>query len=50
MNHSELKKKALQRKNVQLAYDALEPEFSLLRELLKAEQKVRSSQTEVTKK
>ena len=50
MNHSELKKKALQKKNVQLAYDALEPEFSLLRELLKARQKAGLSQAEIAER
>ncbi|WP_339136689.1 MAG: hypothetical protein WGN25_02225 [Candidatus Electrothrix sp. GW3-4] len=50
MNHSELKKKALQKKNVQLAYDALEPEFSLLRELLKAKRKAGLSQAEIAER
>ncbi|RWX51733.1 helix-turn-helix protein [Candidatus Electrothrix marina] len=50
MNHSELKKKALQKKNVQLAYDALEPEFSLLRELLQARQKAGLSQAEIAER
>ena len=30
MKHSELRKKALKKKNVKAIYDALEPEFSLL--------------------
>ena len=50
MTHAELKKKALKRKNVKAAYDALEPEFSLLRELLKARQKVGVSQAEIAKR
>ena len=47
MKHSELKAKALKKKNVKAAYEALEPEFSLLRELLKARQKAGLSQAEV---
>ncbi len=50
MTHTELKKKALKRKNVKFIYDALEPEFSLLRELLKARQKVGISQAEIAKR
>ena len=38
MDHSELKEKALKKKSVKAAYEALETEFSLLRELLKARQ------------
>jgi ribosome-binding protein aMBF1 (putative translation factor) len=47
MTHSELREKALKRKNVKLEYDALEPEFSLLRELLKARQKAGLSQADI---
>ncbi len=47
MTHSELKAKALKKKNVQIAYEALEPEFSLLGELLKARQEAGLSQAEV---
>ena len=50
MNHSELKKKAFQKKKVKSAYDALEPEFSLLRELLKARQKAGLSQAEIAER
>jgi len=50
MKHYELKKKALKIKNVKAAYDALEPEFSLLRELLKARQNAGLSQAEVAKR
>ncbi|MCI5150238.1 MAG: XRE family transcriptional regulator [Candidatus Electrothrix sp. MAN1_4] len=50
MNHSELKKKALQKKNVKLAYDALEPEFTLLRELLQARHKAGLSQAEIAER
>lgn len=47
MNHSELKEKALKKKNVRAIYEALEPEFSLLRELLNARQKAGVSQAEI---
>ena len=36
MKHSELKKEALKRKKVKIACKALEPDFSLLRDFLKA--------------
>jgi hypothetical protein len=38
MNHSELKQKALENIMVKDVYEALEPEFSLLHEILKARQ------------
>ena len=47
MKHSELKKKALKKKNVKTIYEELEPEFSLLRELLNARQKAGVSQAEI---
>jgi len=47
MKHSELKEKALKKKNVKTIYEALEPEFSLLRELLNARQKAGVSQAEI---
>ncbi len=47
MTHSELKEKALQRKKVKKEYEALEPEFSLLRELLQARRNAGLSQAEV---
>ena len=47
MTHSELKKKALKRKKVKAEYEALEPEFKLLREMLKARQKAGLSQAEI---
>ena len=49
MNHSELKEKALKNKNVKAMYDSVEPEFSLLRELLKARKNAGKSQAEVAK-
>ncbi len=36
MSHSQLKEKALKNKAVKEKYDALKPEFDLLREMLKA--------------
>jgi transcriptional regulator with XRE-family HTH domain len=50
MTHSELKAKALKRKKVKEEYDALEPEFSLLHELLKARQQAGMSQAEIAEK
>ena len=50
MKHSELKKKALKKKGVKATYEALEPEFSLLRELLKARQKAGLSQAEIAER
>lgn len=47
MKHSELKEKALNKKNVRTIYEALEPEFSLLHELLNARQKAGVSQAEI---
>jgi transcriptional regulator with XRE-family HTH domain len=50
MKHSELKEKALKKKNVKAAYEALEPEFSLLGELLKARQEAGLSQAEIAER
>ena len=50
MTHSELKEKALKRKNVKAEYEALEPEFNLLREMLKARQKAGLSQAEIAER
>ena len=50
MAHSDLKEKALKRKGVKKTYDALEPEFMLLRELLQARRKAGMSQADVAKK
>ncbi|MEA1921089.1 MAG: transcriptional regulator [Pseudomonadota bacterium] len=50
MKHSELKEKALKNKTVQVIYDALEPEFSLLRDLLNARQKTGISQAEIAER
>lgn len=48
MNHSELKKRALANKKVKEAYDALEPECSLLHEMLRACQSAGLSKAEIT--
>ncbi len=50
MTYSELKKKALQNAGVKAEYDALEPEFSLLRQMLKARQTQGLSQVEVARR
>ena len=48
MNHSELKEKALKQKSVKV--EALEPEFSLLQEMLKARQDAGMSQADVAER
>ena len=50
MTHIELKEKALKRKKVKAEYDFLEPEFSLLHEILQARQKAGLSQAEIADK
>lgn len=50
MSHSELREKALKKKGVKAAYDAMEPEFTLLRELLQARQNAGLSQAEIAEK
>lgn len=50
MSHSDLREKALKKKGVKAAYDAMEPEFTLLRELLQARQKAGLSQAEIAEK
>ncbi len=50
MSHSELREKALKKKGVKADYDALEPEFKLLRELLKARQHAGLSQADIAEK
>ncbi len=47
MTHTKLKEKALKRKKVKAEYEALEPEFSLLHELLRARQNSGLSQAEI---
>jgi transcriptional regulator with XRE-family HTH domain len=50
MKHNDLKKKALNNSAVRDEYDSLEPEFTLLREILKARQEQGLSQAEVAKR
>ncbi len=50
MTHEELKAKALSRKDVKTEYDALKPEFTLLRSMLKARQEAGLSQAEIAKR
>jgi len=50
MIHKELKNKALKKLSVQKEYDRLEPEFSLLREMLRARNKAGLSQAQVAEK
>lgn len=47
MTHDELKAKALNREGVKAEYDALEPEFILLREMLLVRQEAGLSQAEI---
>ncbi len=50
MKHSELKEKALKRKDVKAEYKVLEPEFTILQELLQARQKAGLSQAEIAER
>jgi len=50
MNHSQLKKKALGKKSVREEYKALEPEFNLLREMLKARNDAGLSQADIAER
>ena len=47
MNHAELKEKALSNNETLAAYDSMEAEFSLLRQMLKARQRAGMSQADV---
>ena len=47
MNHSELKTEALSNPKVKAAYDEMAPEFTLLRQMLRARQKAGLSQADV---
>jgi transcriptional regulator with XRE-family HTH domain len=47
MKHTELKKKALSDSKVRSAYEGMEAEFSLLRQMLKARNKAGLTQAEV---
>ncbi|MDE0158052.1 MAG: hypothetical protein OXS28_20935 [Gammaproteobacteria bacterium] len=48
MKHEQLKLKALSDPDVKAEYDALKPEFALLRERLSAREKTGLSQEEIT--
>jgi len=50
MNHSQLKEKALKKQSVLKEYEALAPEFNLLREMLKARNDAGLSQAEVAER
>lgn len=50
MSHDELKRKALSKKGVKAEYEALEPEFTLLKGLLAARKKAGLSQAEIAKR
>jgi len=50
MKHNELRAKVLSNTKVQAAYDEMVPEFSLLRQMLKARQKAGLSQAEVAER
>ncbi|MEW6702583.1 MAG: helix-turn-helix transcriptional regulator [Bacteroidota bacterium] len=50
MTHNELKNKALKRPPVQKEYKRLEPEFTLLREMLRARNKAGLSQAQIAEK
>lgn len=47
MKHEQLKFKALSDQHVKAEYDALDPEFALLREMLSAREKTGLSQEEI---
>jgi transcriptional regulator with XRE-family HTH domain len=50
MTHNELIRKALNRKSVKAEYEALEPEFTILKALLSARHKAGLSQAEIAKR
>ena len=50
MTHNKLKKIALSKSKVKGEYDALEPEFTLLREILLARQKAGLSQAQIAER
>ncbi|NOX16687.1 MAG: helix-turn-helix transcriptional regulator [Chlorobi bacterium] len=50
MKHNEIKKRALKRKNVKTEYESLEPEFELLKTMLKARQKSGLTQAQVAER
>lgn len=50
MTHSQLKKEALRNSKVKAEYKALEPEFSLLREILSARKRAGLTQAEIAER
>ena len=50
MKHDELKRTALQRPDVRAAYDALRPEFDVLREMLQARRTAGLTQSQVAER
>jgi len=50
MSHSQLKEKALKKPSVREEYEALEPEFNLLREMLKARNDAGLSQADIAER
>jgi len=50
MNHSELKKKALSNPEVKKAYESMGPEFTLLRQMLKARNVAGLTQAQVAER
>jgi ribosome-binding protein aMBF1 (putative translation factor) len=50
MTHKELKAKALSNTKTKTAYDALAPEYALLKQMLKARQKAGLSQADVAER
>jgi transcriptional regulator with XRE-family HTH domain len=50
MTHAELKARALQRLEVKAEFEALEPEFTLLREMLNARKQAGLTQAEVAER
>lgn len=50
MSHKQLKEKALKKQTVRDEYEALKPEFNLLREMLKARHDAGLSQAEVAER
>ena len=50
MTHDELKNEALKKAGVKAEYDSLEPEFTLLKELLTARKKAGLSQAEIARR
>ncbi len=50
MTHKDLKNKALKKSSVQKEYDRLEPEFTLLRKMLRARNKAGLSQAQIAER